>query len=602
MAVGTRRSELISLLVAVLAVMAMGVVSYRDSTAAGRRSDELAMRERIALATDTLVSDLKDAETGQRGYLLTGSGEYLASYQRALTAVPDALDNFEHATNSNPDLRTRAQAVPPLVEQKMMELKQTVDLKTAGKNEQAMAIVNSGRGRQLMDDIRMHCAEIRFRAEQEAAREIRAAETAARWSKTVNAIGSMVLLGLLAFATVTIDRGTRRRLELIHALQLSQRETAEARDWLQTTLGSIGDAVIATDGKGHVVFLNRVAEDLTGWTQSAAKSQHLDQIFVIHNEDTNELVESPVAKVLREGTVVGLANHTRLTARDGQSCSIDDSAAPIRGHSGEIQGVVLVFRDVSESRAAERERERTRSALASANADLQRFAFAASHDLREPLRTVKLFGELLQKTAPELREKHQTQLDFIIKGIARMEELVDGLLAYSLAASPVERPLVRTDLEQVLAQTLENLTAAIESSRALVTHDALPVLDCEPLHIGQVFQNLIGNAIKYAREEPPRIHVSARESGRDWTFAVTDNGTGIRSEYYATIFDVFKRLHGQDRPGSGIGLATCRQIVERYHGRIWVESKVGVGSTFFFSLPKVKVAISSGAAEQSQTA
>lgn len=584
---GKRQTELISLLVALAAVVAMGILSYYDFTAAERRNAQLAVSERIALASDNLLSSLKDAETGQRGFLLTGQEIYLEPFERAVTQVPNTLRNLEEATRSNPGEAAQVREIAPLVLQKMAELGRTVELKRANQHQQAMDIVNGGIGRDLMEQIRMRCGQIRYAAEKQSAGEIASSAAASRWSRGVNTAGSLVLLGMLIFATITIDRGTRRRLELIRALQISQKETTEARDWLQTTLSSIGDAVIATDGKGRVVFLNQVAEDLTGWPQKTAAGKHLDEVFVIHNEETGAAVESPVSKVLREGTIVGFANHTKLTARDGRVYSIDDSAAPIRGEGADILGVVLVFRDVSEARAAERERERTRAALATANADLQRFAFAASHDLREPLRTVKLFGELLESTAPQLNEKHRMQLDFIVKGISRMEQLVDGLLAYSLAGSPVERPLERSSIEEVLEHTLDNLKAAIDQSGATVTHDALPEIVCEPIHIGQVFQNLIGNAIKYSREEAPRVHISAREGGREWTFAVADNGTGIRQEFYATIFDVFKRLHGQDRPGSGIGLATCRQIVERYHGRIWVESQVGVGSTFYFSLPKV---------------
>jgi PAS domain S-box-containing protein len=582
-------AELISLGVALAAVILIGVLSYQATSAAKQQNAQLRLSRNIDLTSGNLFSALKDAETGQRGYLITGRPEYLEPYNRAVAEVPQLYSQLVDAVRERPDQAARVAAVQPLITQKLEELDRTIELKKSGDDRAAIEFVNTDAGKRTMDQIRRIIEEIQEVSAARSSQQASQVESTQQRAEIVTGLGSILLLGLLIFATITIRRGTEQRHRLIEALQTSEQEAIEVRDWLQTTLASIGDAVIATDGEGRVDFLNPVAEKLTGWPQKDAKGVPLEKVFVIHNEETGAVAENPVAKALRMGSIVGLANHTVLTSRDGRKYAIDDSAAPIRNSAGQVFGVVMVFRDITDLRAIERERERTQIALANANSDLQRFAFAASHDLREPLRTVKVFSELLENSAPQLNENHRKQLDFIVKGVSRMEQLVDGLLAYSIAGSPQGHTLRKSCLEDVLAQTLENLSAAIAESQAVVTHDPLPAIVCEPLHIGQVFQNLISNAIKYSRDEPPRVHVSAKDGNREWVFSVSDNGTGIRPEYFGSVFEIFKRLHGQDRPGSGIGLATCRQIVERYQGRIWVDSEVGKGSTFYFSLPRTDV-------------
>ncbi len=355
---------------------------------------------------------------------------------------------------------------------------------------------------------------------------------------------------------------------------------------LQTTIGSIGDAVIATDAVGLVTFLNTVAQSLTGWTQEQAAGQPLEQVFVITNIETGAPAENPATKALREGRVVGLANHTRLTAKDGRYIPIDDSAAPIRDAQGKVIGVVLVFRDISERTEIEGRLAAERAALAATNQELQHFAYAASHDLREPLRTIKAYTQLLQlQSGSQFDDQTKKHLEVIVAGATRMDQLIDALLDYSRAGEVTHKPMAEVDTGEILRAVLANLHGAVEESEAVVTHDPLPSLLGDELHFVQLFQNLIGNALKYRGADRPRIHVSATRQGQEWLFSISDNGEGIAPQYHLQIFGIFKRLHGQEYPGTGIGLATCKKIVERYGGRIWVESESGKGSTFFFTLP-----------------
>jgi PAS domain S-box-containing protein len=250
--------------------------------------------------------------------------------------------------------------------------------------------------------------------------------------------------------------------------------------------------------------------------------------------------------------------------------------------------LLAIIRDVTQRKRAEEDLERYAEDLARSNAELQEFAYVASHDLQEPLRMVGSYVQLLAK-------RYQGRLDpdadefigFAVEGVERMERLINDLLEYSRVGTR-GKPFEPTDSEAVLAESLENLKTGIQESRAEVTHDPLPTVNVDPLQLEQVLRNLIGNAMKFRREdEPPRIHVSAEKSDHEWVFSVRDNGIGIAPEHVGRLFQIFERLHPAGRyPGTGMGLAICKKIVERHGGRIWVESELGTGSTFYFTIPE----------------
>jgi PAS domain S-box-containing protein len=375
----------------------------------------------------------------------------------------------------------------------------------------------------------------------------------------------------------------------------AQEEITVERERLRVTLNSIGDAVISTGPTGCVSYVNPVAEQLTGWTCEAAAEKPLQEVFHILNEESRQTVENPVVKVLREGQIIGLANHTLLISRDGREIAIDDSAAPIKNVRNEIIGVVLVFRDVTARRAAERlaheqavELRLSNAALSRANEDLSQFAFAASHDLQEPLRMITVYSQLLfMRHRGQLNDEAEMCLEFITEGSKRMRELLSDLLSYTqlIGTGQETEPFASIDLNQVFAKTIENCKTAIQETSAVVTGDELPSIPGHEHHFIQLFQNLIANALKYRSDRSPRVHVSAERKNGLWLFSVADNGIGIAPEYHKQIFGVFKRLHGKSIAGTGIGLAICQRVVDRYGGRIWVESQIDSGATFYFTLP-----------------
>jgi PAS domain S-box-containing protein len=372
-----------------------------------------------------------------------------------------------------------------------------------------------------------------------------------------------------------------------------ERQLLAARDLFRTTLASIGDGVVSTDAEGRVTFINAVAEDLCGWNSDTAAGKSIEEVLVLTKEGTGESVENPVMRALREGAIVGLENHTNLISKDGREIPLDDSASPIRDDSGKVIGGVLVFRDITSQRTAAKavheaheKLQQSAAELRRSNEDLSQFAHVASHDLRSPLNTIAQFTQLMELQYGDKLGDGKKLLEFVARATQRMSQLIEDLLSYASVATENSPPAVPVDANSVIESSIQNLAGIILQSGALVTHDILPIVAIDETKLGQLFQNLIGNAIHYRSDEAPRVHVSGTDQGQTYLFSCKDNGIGIEPAYHAQIFEAFKRLHGSEKPGSGIGLAVCKRIVEQYQGRLWVESILGSGSTFFFTLPK----------------
>jgi len=337
--------------------------------------------------------------------------------------------------------------------------------------------------------------------------------------------------------------------------------------------------VVSTDDQGCVNFINRVAESLTGWTHEEALGKPISDVFQIFNHTTGEPAEMPVAKVLSSGAVQGLANDTVLVSKSGKRTPIDDSAAPIRDAGGALIGVVLVFRDITE-------RKKRDDALRRSNEDLKRFAFIASHDLQEPLRTIAGFVGLLKNRYQDRLDLDGVRyIDFALDATRRMHTLIRDLLQYSRVGTQALK-LAPVDLNRVVDEVVGNVRVLMNETAAVFHRDELPIVLVDAVKIGQVLQNLISNSLKFRDSAAPEIRISSELREGNWVFAVHDNGIGFESQYAERIFGMFERLHNVGAyPGSGIGLALCKRIVEEHGGHIWAVSEKGTGSSFYFTLP-----------------
>jgi len=272
---------------------------------------------------------------------------------------------------------------------------------------------------------------------------------------------------------------------------------------------------------------------------------------------------------------------------DGRKLFCIKTAAPLFSAEGELIKILEDVKDITERKQAEEKLKQMLVNLERSNKELEQFAYIASHDLQEPLRMVASFTQLLEKRYKgKLDADADEYIKFAVDGANCMQRLINDLLTYSRIGTR-EKPFEPCDCQSVLGQVIVNLKSMIDENHALITNDDLPIIAADETQMVQLFQNLIGNAIKFRRKEPPRIHVSVAEKTNEWQFSVRDNGIGIDQQYKERIFVIFQRLHSKDEfTGTGIGLAICKKIVERHGGKIWVESEPGKGSIFYFTIPK----------------
>ena len=395
--------------------------------------------------------------------------------------------------------------------------------------------------------------------------------------------------GTLRFDIVGLQ-GTRRRMET-HAAPLehingttihmaltrdiTDRMRAErSAQLLSAIVDSSEDAIISKDLNGIITSWNASAERVFGYTAEETVGRSVTMLI-----PPDRLDEEPqILARLRRGERVDHFETVRKR-KDGTLLDISLTISPVRDADGVIVGASKIARDISQ-------RKRIENDLKRANEDLEQFAFSASHDLREPLRTVNIYSQLLgQRIGGGLDEEAKQFLRFVRSGAIRMEALLENLLTYAQLRQIEKPPDTQANLNDVLQTTLSGMAGTITENQAQISSGPLPSLYVHQTHLQQIFQNLIGNAIKYGRPgQRPVVEIVAECPDGIWTISVRDNGIGIAPESLDKVFGLFTRLHAGDQAGTGLGLAICQRIVERYHGRIWVESKPGEGSTFRFTL------------------
>jgi len=359
----------------------------------------------------------------------------------------------------------------------------------------------------------------------------------------------------------------------------------ETRDYLEKLIDYSNVPMIVWDPDLAITRFNPAFERMTGRSSDEVLGQHLSVLFPADSREESleqirravdgeswESVEIPILRA--DGQVrVALWNSATVYAPDGRT----------------VQAVIAQGQDITERKAADEALRARTEELAKSNAELEKFAYVASHDLQEPLRMVASYTQLLAKRyAGRLDSDADEFIGFAVDGATRMQTLINELLTYSRVGTR-GKPFQTVDLEGVLGSVLKGLEPAIAQAGAVVLREPMPTIVCDPVQLGQVFQNLIANALKFHGAATPEVRIEAERGEGFWTFRVRDNGMGIEEQYFERIFVIFQRLESRaEYPGTGMGLAICKRIVERHGGRLWVESAADAGSTFVFEIPDMR--------------
>jgi len=561
----------IGIAVVVAIILANTALSYRNTVQLYSAAEGVAHSEQVQAALEQVLTSAAEAETGQRGYVITGNERYLEPFKIAEQRIDAQVSSLAQLTRDNAEQEAEVPRLQRFVVQKLDELRLSIAVRRENGEDAARAIVFTDRGRLAMDSL--HAVVNRMESRESATiREQTAAFTRSRdWAVSAGLAAGITALVLVTAFVVLQQRSFRSRALAADAL-------FEQKELFRTTLASIGDAVISTDRGARVTFLNPVAEQLTGWKSAEAEGEPLASVFEIVNEQTRAPVQNPALRALRDGSVVALQNHTILVSKSGAETPIDDSAAPIRDTHGIMTGAVLIFRDITERKAAER-------ALRDADRRKDEFLAVLAHELRNPLAPMRNALEIVRLSADDpaaigsVRGTMERQVDHMVR-------LTDDLLDVSrITRNRLELRRKAVDLSAVVHRAMESSDPILKERRHTVTL-ALPatplVVNADESRLAQVLYNLLGNAAKYTHPGG-RIHVRAMRDGPDAVITVSDNGIGIARENLQSVFEMFTQVDAsleRSQGGLGIGLTLSRRIVELHGGSIEASSDgPGTGST-----------------------
>lgn len=359
-----------------------------------------------------------------------------------------------------------------------------------------------------------------------------------------------------------------------------ENQLRDSEERYRTIIEHSNDMIWTLDSEGLFTFFNRRAEKISGYKLEDWKGKSFAPLII--PQDLPKVID--VFRTVLAGQ--SLEYEATFINKYSKKISLAINTAPIYS-KGKIIGTVSFGRDITEQKKAESKVKSTTEELERSNKELEQFAYIASHDLQEPLRSISSFAKLLARRYKNKLDPDADEfIDYITNGTKRMQRMIDDLLILSRVGTK-GKEFLPTDIKEVINDVLTNLKTLIEKNQAIITFDNMPIVNVDQTQLNQLFQNLIDNAIKFRKKDViPKIHISAKQEGNEWIFSVQDNGIGIDPKNFSKLFVIFQRLHSREEyPGTGIGLVICKKIVARHGGRIWVESEIGKGSIFYFSIP-----------------
>ncbi len=570
-----RLSVLVGFGILLALLLLNAVVTYREITYQIRGQEWVAHSNAVLYELEQTESLLKDAETGQRGYLYTRDSKYLTPYNAAVSQISSHIDHLAQLTADNASQQAHVGELRKLTQQKTAELEQTIALFDAGRFDDARALVLSDAGLLVMDHIRLLVVQM-----QREETDLESARTESYRRSIRSTFNSIYFTSALAFSgLVLLAYYIIRQVDLRekHATELRARE-----EWFRVTLTCIGDGVIATDAAGRVTFMNPVAEALTGAKMADIVGRVIHEVFPIAHEQTGKVAANPVDEVLSTGRIVAMANHTVLKRTDGKLTPIEDSAAPIRDDRHQLLGVVLVFRDATYERKAQEVLRKTEK-LASA----ARLSATVAHEINNPLEAIfnLVFVAKSDPSAPPNVVSLLTRAEQELERVAHITRQTLGFYRDTSVPEAVDMAGV---IESVLSLYSHKLLG-----KEITVH--LHIDPCPPVYglageLKQAVSNLISNAAD-AVGMKGTISIKLRTFPHDpqpmVQLVVEDDGPGIPAEHAERIFEPF--FTTKQDVGTGLGLWVTQTIVDRHGGSISVDAQKdgspAQGASFTLQLP-----------------
>jgi two-component system sensor kinase FixL len=560
----------------------------------GTLSSSIRVNTDVLDHTERLLIAMEDAETGQRGFLLTGRDEYLRTYDSGAKQAPEELATLRQAARTSPEQRPRVEAIVPLVSQKLKELRLTIELMKSSGAGAALIVVNSDAGKRSMDALRDLCGRIQVPAHLQLARNALGAEESLRQGIAVTTTGSVLVFALLAVALKVIGRANRQRDGLmgeshergrlleIRTVELQQllADKTKTEERFQLVVEASPSAMIMVGANGLITLINSQTEKLFGYTRRELLGRSLEILIperfrAVHRSHRSGFFAAPAARSMgADRNLFGLC-------RDGSEVPIEIGLNPIASPDGQF--VLASIIDITE-------RKRVSAELQSKAAELERFTYTVSHDLKSPLITIKSYVAMIDRDlAGGSIDRARSDLTRVAKAADKMNQLLEELLALSCVGR-VENAQEKVLFGSLVEEALELVAGGIQDRHVHVqVAPNLPSVTVDRRRMVEVLQNLIDNASKFmGGQAAPEILVGASNEGAETRFFVKDNGVGVEPRHHERIFGLFDKLDPKSG-GSGAGLAIVKRIIETHGGRIWINSQgTGGGSTFWFTLKAVE--------------
>jgi PAS domain S-box-containing protein len=583
-------------IITMVVVIASTVITFWFGNRVLRSRVSEEKRRDVIARLDRLTSTLKDAETGQRGFIITGDETYLQPYHEAVESLPgeiEKLNGIEKIDITAAEVRKLAN----LIGQKLAELQSTIELRRGGGFDAAASVIQANAGKKMMDQVRSEVG--RLQSKQFAALQVdsRRSSEATRTRTVIFILTGVVNIIFLAWAYQRIARSIRERDSALAQSFRRGKELEQQKDLLAITLASIGDCVLVTDKDGRITFMNRVAEEVTGWTLAEASGRPTAEVFRILNEHSRETVENPVDKVMKHGVIVGLANHTVLMRKDGTEVPIDDSGAPIRDRDGALRGVVLVFRDFSEHKRNENELRSAKETAETANKAKDQFLAMLSHELRTPLTPV-LATLNLWEASEDVPAALHADVEMLRRSIELEARIIDDLLDLTRIA----RGMLSFCPENTDVHALIEFLVGLSQSEFLNKQLKVTLHLDAPRHyvytdasrLQQVLWNIARNAVKFTEVGGSVTIATANDAQGNVEIAITDTGIGMTKETMSKLFIPFEQAdptRHRHYGGLGLGMAISNALVDLLEGKLSAKSYgLGRGSTFTVTFPAMDVA------------